>query len=429
MTGTTKPSVLFSSSNGYTFSEVFIPVIKEMGGSCRALVLASDFYLNESARKELSELKKNHVIEEFRIINPNREKESLRHYHKRLSAIAHSLSGLDIDMIVMSGDFQIDNRYILDPFLNPRVKKVVLQGGLIFRVLKAYRRAKGLDVGEAKKRPIDPLWPLRVLKKKARGVLSDFRQWQHHYFYPYWNQKKVFPVTGYEHLAFASGICEHAICYDPLLKEALQVANPLLKHVYVARHPLDTGSNEAWKKREEKMGRLLVLFAGNLKTEMSQEKINRWVEVVAQAVSLKNIREIHLRFHPRGTRLLKWPGVMTRSMEKLGCFVEVVDTKRVSLCESLALYDGVIGGPSAALRVARAINKSMFIIGLPNCSDGDDNDQSWALGSGEGICWVGEGGTVSNDQLNPSQVADNKHPRVSDILLGLLGLNSGDGSR
>lgn len=415
-----KPPVLFACSNGNTFNEVFYPVIKEMENLCHAHVLVSDFCLNETAKKRLHALKESRIIEEFCIVRPNREKESLRHYHKRLHDIVCSIQKLPVDMVVLNGDFQIDNRYILSPFLGPRIKRVVLQGGKAVRVLKAYREAKGL---EKKKNSVDFSWTLKTFKSAIRRMLSLFYQWQNHYFFPYWCQKKVFPLTGYEYLAFAAGICEHVICYDPLLKEALQTTNPLLKHVYVGRHPLDVESNDKDRYQKE-TGRLLVLFSGNISNEMSQEKINKWVQVTNEIVQLKNVCEIHLRIHPRCQSSLSWPRKILKELEKLVYFVKMIDSKKISLEESLNFYDGIVGSPSAALRVARAMNKSMFILGLPNCCDGDENDQSWLLGSGEGIQWIDEGKAIRMDQLKPPMVAEDRRSRVSDILLDLLELSS-----
>lgn len=424
-----KPGLLFSSENGYTFREAFLPVIRELARLCRIDVVLSEALLNEQLKQELHELEANQVIAAVHLTYTDRkQKESLHHYHKRLQTFAHSLGGLQLDMIVLGGDFQIAHRYLLNQFPDPRITKVVLQGGLNIRVLEAYRRAKGLDVngGAIISKPIDPLLrPLRFLKKRARALRMDFRQWQNHYLVPYWQHKKVFPLTGYERLAFAAGICEHVICYDPVMKETLQTVNPLVQQVHVARHPLDKGNGpQAFDRTTESTGRLLVMFAGNVATEMGEEKINRWVEVTRQVIRLKDIGAIDLRFHPRSAKSLQWPRKMNDAMTQLGCQVNIVDAAAISFDEHLGRYVGMIGSPSAAMRIARALNKSMFIIGLANCSDGDLYDQSWAVGEGEGIHWVWEGEAVTAEQLQPPRMAEDQRPTVVDILLKLLPVGS-----
>jgi len=252
-----------------------------------------------------------------------------------------------------------------------------LQASTIRDVIHAYRKQKKLSPDDpCQKRLFSPFGPMRSLKKAMRDLRSRIQRWQDYYLFPYWYHKAVFPLTGYEHLRFSAGICDHVICFDPFEQEAVRATNPRLQQVFLASHPVDQILNG-----EEKTGRLLVTFSGNFAREMPEANIRRWVEVTREVVMLKKIREIHLRFHPRLTSLVQWPETIIAAMKTLGCSVEVVDTKKKSLTETLHLYDGMIGGPSGALRVARAIHRSMFIAGLPNCSDGDENDQSHRAGN------------------------------------------------
>lgn len=383
-------------------------------------VLIGDFYLSHSTIVELGELKEKTVIEDYLVIQPFRKRETLKNYHRRLNVLAHSLQKLRADMIVVDTDYHIGVRYILSSFADASIKKVVLQSGTIRYVLEAYqKKGKRIIPGYNNGRPKNSLWPLRILKRKARDVLWNFKQWQNFYFFPYWVRGEIFPLTGYERLRFAAGVCKNAICYDPLEQEAVQATNPLLRNVYITRHPMDRVSNE----RGGVTGRLLVVFSGNLETEVTKEKTCRWIAVINEVVKLKGIREIHLRFHPRLSPTLKWPEEIIAAMKKIGCAVDIVDTQKISLFENLHLYDGMIGAPSGALRVARAMNKSIFILGLPNCSDGDENDRSWILGAGEGIRWIGENEPVTLSHLYPPVMPDNRRPRVSDVLLNLLGSN------
>src|SRR3989338_5915354 len=399
---------------GYALSEVFLPVIDELKGLCRIYMLVADFCLSPLMREKLVEMKENKIIEEFWIFSAFPNQESRRTYHRRISSSVQCLRGLSIRLLVLGEDSQIVSRYIFSQFSDLPIKRVILQTGVIGHVLNAYRMKKALTVDRERKNG--------RISWLARKLLFNFRDWQNCCFFPYWYQKKTFPVTGYERLTFASGLCKHVICYDPLEAKAIQTTNPLVKYIYLARFPLEAKKSESQVQVNEwkKAGKLLVSPSGKLFEEMPRSKIDRWVEVTRQVVQLKNIREIHLRFHPRLSPALEWPKKIARAMEKLGCSVEIVNSSKVSLYESVHLYDGMIGSPSGSLRVTRALNKSMFILGLPNCCDGDFNDQPWLLGEGEGIQWAREGESVRIEQLEPPQVIDYQRPRVSSILLDFL---------
>lgn len=416
-----RQGILFYCGVGYVFDEIFYPVIKELEGSCRITVLIADSYLNESTKIKIKGIKESGAIEEFRILRPYRENnESLCGYHKRLSAMAHSLDGLDIDMIVLGEDCQVASRYILSQFSSPKIKKIVLQAGVIGHAIAPYFVKKRLGHNpENKKRSIDFLWTLRILRRKSRWILFNFHTLQARFFFRLYRKKKLY-LTGYEQLAFASGFCEHVICYDPLEMRAIQAVNPLLKNVFIAQFPLMEKSSKENKNGRGKTGKLLVMFGGKLSEEMAMEKINRWIEVASEVIKLKEIKEIHLRFHPRLSTELQWPQKMAGAMERLGCFIKIVDSKSRPLQSTLHLYDGIIGSPSGALRVARAFDPSIFIVGLPNLCDGDFGDQTWLLGKGEGIQWVEEGEAITVEKLHPPAVASNMRPTVSDILLNLL---------
>lgn len=410
-----KPGILFYCGVGYVFDEVFCPVIREVQGACRITVLMADSFLNAGTKRKMENLQKDGVIEEFHIIRPYREdNESLRGYHKRISALALSLSGLDVDMIVLGEDCQVGSRYILSQFSDPGIKKVVLQSGVVGHALAPYFNPKNQN------RSVEFLRPLRVLRRKANRFLFNFYNWQTRFYYR-WYRGEEFRLTGYEHLAFASGFCDHVICYDPLEAEILQTVNPLLKRISLARFPSIEGKETKSAERQKEAGKLLVLFGGNLSVEMPVEKINRWVEVTSEIIKLKEMNEVHLRFHPRLSPVLQWPKKMAVAMEKSGCLVKMIDSKELPLLEILHRYDGIVGSPSGALRVARAFNPSMFIIGLPNLCDGDFGDQEWLLGKGEGIRWVREGETVNMEKLSPPVPPAHTRPSVANILLNLLG--------
>jgi len=121
--GLVNPGILFFCGTGYSFDEVFYPVIKEMRGFCRMSLLLGDSYLNGSVKVKLDELIDNNILEKCRIIQPDFEEgESLKAYHQRLSALADSLQDFDVGMFVMCTDYPVFSRYMLSPFLDRRIK-------------------------------------------------------------------------------------------------------------------------------------------------------------------------------------------------------------------------------------------------------------------------------------------------------------------
>lgn len=414
-----KPGILFFCAVGYLFQEVFQPIIEEMKGTCRAYVQVADSHMTESNKQVLSELQNEGAVENFHIIQPHFQKGSLIKYHRHLNALTRLLSDFPVDMIVTGSDGQIFDRYLLDCFSSSNIKKVVIQTGTVKYILQAYRKLIGADVaGETKRRRPDLLKPLRVLKKKKREWIVGFHQWRNYCLFPLRFRKKIFRRTGYEHFRFASGLCDHVICYDDLEREAMQTTNPLLKSVYLARHPQDRGGNEG--ECVSKTGRMLVTLSGNLGTEMSEEKINRWVRVTKKVAGAKNVQCIRLRFHPRLSPRLQWPEKMIKAIQCTGYAIETDDPEKTPLCASLLQCDGVLGGPSSTLRIARAVNKSMFVFGFSDGSDGDANDQPWILGSGEGVRWIDENAVMDPERMQPLPFISDDRPNVSTVLLNLL---------
>lgn len=239
-----------------------------------------------------------------------------------------------------------------------------------------------------------------------------------HYFWPFWFVKTFFPPSPYDILGFTIGLADVVICYDSLEMQALKEVVPAVRKVYLAAHP-STNSCHCSQNQNAK-NNLYALLAGPIEEEMSQVILERWVRIIVAAANYLGPTVVTLRFHPRTQKSLHWPKLIQERLKMhLPDRLEIVDSMKISLPDSVCDYGAVIGAMSGSLRTARVVCKEIPVIGLPNMSTLYEAGDEWILGNTEGINLVLDSEELQARHFEVPKFNFQNRPKVTQILANL----------
>jgi len=406
--------ILIYCGNGYSFDEYFKPLIENLISDCKIEFLQADYGLTDKTLNSLKEFSKRGNFS-YRIVRVLKKwVDSSLKYHRDIKKLINGLNDNSFDLLIVSNDSNIIDRYLIHLARSQGAKVVVIHTNLIYdELLKIYGRDKGLDYGPAESSRAGfslKSW-IGSLPPKVR------KRWRiaiHHYIFPAIFHRTVFPVNRYDEFKFTSGRADSVICYDSLYKEALENTVPFLKNIHLAQHPARYYSAPT---EDEAPHKLLALLSGYW-LELPEDQINFWYETIKEISQKAKIDEVHLRFHPRTDQKLLWPKKLLALLDKTSLKVVVVKAEDTSLVESLPRYKGVIGAMSGALLTARAVSQG-FVVGLLNAWGGT-SDQEWKLGKAEGINWIRYKELIKDEYLSDQgQLKDNR-PTVSELIVKSL---------
>lgn len=429
------PEVLIYCGAGYTFDEVYKPIIEANCDKWRIYLVMADFYLAETVIQKVNRLVSQGKIVSWEIV-PVLEKGlslSLK-YYKKLFPIITALKNKEFDLLLLTNDFYPTDRYLIEIVKSKKGKVVVISTGTIWRVLAEYRRMKGKNptyytVLVSKFKQLSQyngfLNKVIILSKYLKNRLINslirlperkLRYCYDHYFMPFILIGKPLPGNIYDKFTFTSGRADAVILYDEEEIKAVKTVIPTVKNLFFARHP-STNTCKCSGDSVSKNGKaMLVCFNGNVSTELQGENFERWASTVKLAVELTDIKEISVRFHPRTSEKLTWPDRFLDRIKTFNCNVSVSNPMEESLPDIICKYAGVIGGPSGSLRVARALCNKLFIVGLPNSGDGSPDDQDWILGDARGINWIRNGEKLETQHINIPEMTTNNIPTITAVL-------------
>ncbi len=415
-----KKRLLLVCGNGYVFQEVFVPLIYQVDKEYTVHVWIADFYISDSTRQLIAQISQLDHVEVIETISPYQQLESRYSWHQRIIGILKRIEDKFFDGVILSSDFQLFDKYLI-LLLSKQIKvSIVLQTGTIIRVLNEYRRLKGIKDSHLLSRSNDHLEVLRRCARSLRGLWYwlKFEILKHldYKVIPTLLIGKELPFTTRDNLAFCSGYVDCAIVYDYSEKEVMKQLVPNLKRIEVAEHPAAFYSQQ---DRLMPQHRMLVIFSGNLTTEMRKDFQDQWVMLISTLCRRYSIKHIDMRFHPRMSAAMKWPEHIIHPLQQRGMQVLRIDSLKESLIDSIKRYDIVVGGPSGALRVVQAVNPVVKIFGFPNRSDSGVDDQQWILGEAKGIQWIND--PTSLDNIDVSQVRKiSREQSVLTIIKDLL---------
>ncbi|MCF7907788.1 MAG: hypothetical protein K9L86_02795 [Candidatus Omnitrophica bacterium] len=420
--------ILMFCGNGYTFDEAFGPIIEEIGKSFKVDLLMGSYYFTDRVLNSVKRLHSKGRIDTYKIIHAHRRKQSNFGYHKEIKLIMESIKDKDFSLLLSGGDFDIFNRYLISVARAKGANIAIIQGCQLVHLLAKYRKMNRLNLSrndycKQKKNDINGRkyrglrYQLGMIK---HGALRSLKVINSHYITPFLVSGKFFVPSRYDKFNFTSGRADIVMCYDSLEITALKSMIPKVKNIHLVKHPVH-GQCKCKGSLNIELGRkLLVVFSGNIGSELEKYKFERWVGVIKKAIDLENIAEIHLRFHPRTSSALHWPRKMAKSIKDLGCEVKIIDALKTSLVETVCNYVGILGAPSGALRAARAVCPRVFVTALPDCGDPEPFEQEWCLGKAEGINWIKKDEELEPKNLEISEFNMDNRLSVADILCKTL---------
>jgi hypothetical protein len=422
------PEILIYCGNGFVFEEMFRRIIRDMGAACKISLLLNEFYIAGHTLELINKMVSEKLIASYQFVPDLNDKKSAFLYHKKVNSVIRSLNTKKIDMLISLSECYPLERYLIKLVKSQGGITVIPWSGTLWIMLNEYRRMAGISA-EAKpqaliKRIIDK--PAAILIKKVISrskklgslAVTKIEVFKNHYLFPFIFKRCFFPVSKYDKFLISAGRVDAVIFYDDLEVDALRRVVPPVKNIYISKHPA-AGLCRCQDNNVPKT-KLLAAFAGNLRSELPEEKLQRWGSVIKQAVNLKGIKEGDIRVHPCTSKDVRWPHRLSDMLKLEGCKVKIIDSMQVSLVNTVCDYAGIIGAPSGSLRVARAVCKNLFIVGIANMQEGYLDDQEWILGRGEGINWLGDGENLQAKHLEVKNNAADSRPYISELLISLL---------
>jgi len=427
------PQILMYCGAGYGFNEYFRPIVQDLVGDCQVEFLQGDYHLTAATIRSLEEFSQQEGFS-YRIVRALGRDTSSFNFHRQIHKIVDTLSKKTFDLLVVSTDFNLVDRYLINFAKSKGIKTIIVHSNIMqSEVLRHYRKTLGIQDEEPLAQEFRAkLSKLRNSKNKMNFILSYISKhlrvfpkktaiwWSevlNRYLWPAIFSRAVFMKNKYDKFCFTSGRVDNVILYDPMDLAALKQLVPAVENVYLARHP---STHYSFDIPQDTPRKLLVLFT-SYSVELPENQFAFWRDSIKKLTEMTALDEIHLRFHPRTNSKLTWPKKLISAIDNLGAKVEIVDNDKDSLVESAANYIGVVGTVSGSIRTARAASKG-FVIGLLKA--GGDSlsllDQDWMLGASEGISWINSAEEIEAKQLRPFSLLEIDRPTVTETIKKIL---------
>ena len=411
-------NILIYSGNGYNFGEYIKPVLEELCPRASVYFLQGNYCLSPLTRQSLQEISELYPDFDFEVVPVYQRGNSVLKYHYAIQKILKRMEGCAMDLLVLNTDFTSFDQYLIQMARRKKIKVVLFHSNLLSpRIFKMAGVGPIRSPGQKSNAPVaQGSWVWRKWQGACRRADRYFLRVRYYYLCPWLLTGKSLNESIYDQFTFTAGRGDVVIGYDDMEMNALRKVVPLAQAPRVAHHP-------CVKYRRVDMGahgrhKLLVLLSAYA-IELPERQMAFWQETLAAVVKKADIHEVHLRFHPRTNPHLRWPLGLKNFIQSLGCRLEVIDSSTVSLPQTAGDYAGVVGAMSGAIRTARVVSDG-FVIGLLNAS-GDETEEVWMMGHGEGIHWISPGEAVTEEHLKPFIWDMQSRPTVSNIIMELAG--------
>ncbi|KKQ56612.1 MAG: hypothetical protein US74_C0013G0007 [Parcubacteria group bacterium GW2011_GWA2_38_13] len=425
--------MLIYSGNGYIFNEIYLPIINEMTHIWDIDLIISDFCLAEHTKKSVADLLDTKKIQSLKIIHAyNDNKNNIKH-HFNLWKSLKEYKRVPYKLLILGSDFHVIDRYLIHYAKKNNTKIALVLSHTLAQILEKYLSAQGKlkkdpNYSFAFPRPnIKNFTQTPGIAKKIKKLAIIFKYikmyWKiiadrilNQYVCPFIFTGSFFRNIEEDVLGFTSGRGDAVIVYDELEFKAMQKIVPKAKSVFIAQHPSVFFCHCEKNADQKNKKNILVLISGHCSKELEGEKINRISDTINRAIDFLGPNEIHLRFHPRTDKNLKWPRLVYNSLNHNACAIKIVESMDVELPSIICDYMGVIGVISGSLQIARAACKNIFVVALANCGDPMVNGDSWMLGGTKGIRIINDGEQLEREDLIPIQNSINKYPMAAQVL-------------
>jgi hypothetical protein len=425
-----KNNILMYSGNGYCFEEVYLPLIEINHDKWSIDLLISEYYLTERIQKLLKYLLSSKKINSYQVVPQMKPTVNFYYFIKSLQRNYTK----QYNILLMGSDYYPIDRYLIDLVrFFKKCRVVIINTSTLWRLhhelqierstiskgdhqvkIKFFRKIQAIGC-------IGVLFAIlkrldNVFKKSIRFCINLFN----YYLFPLLLVNKAFLSCKYDKYVFAGGRGDAVILFDEGDAKVFKNYIPDAKNVVIARHPLSDYDNPYKVILDSKTKKILITFAQNLDDEMSPDNIEKWIIAINHVAKLKNIQEIHLRCHPRTSKFVQWTSKISNKLNQLGYTTLLIDPSEISFLNSLSNYCGVLGAPSGSLIVARASSNELFVACLPNSSSGGPDDQSWILGSAEGIVFINENDISELKDVYKEDVNYKKLPSTSEVINSII---------
>ena len=426
-------NVLIFLGNGYTFDNFHEFIIRDLNGKCNVYLIVEQGYLSESVVKQVEHLKELDLIKEYYLTNFHKSPSIFQQY-KSCFSFLEAIKKTKIDLYLVGEEGSIILCFMMQYF---RAKGVIIVAAeIILRpvLFRDYFRANDTFIpkwSRNKQTSIDRgYWhhvTTRIIgklrEKSLREILLGIANRtvaSKHMILQKWRAflgYRIIPTFKIGRYIKPPGVyligdyCDYLIVNDVVEYESSKLLLRKTKGVFLARHPA-YGCYEHSRGREK--NKILVLLGGDIKYDWV---IQRWTEIIEDASRLVMPLEIHLRFHPRDTKLVR--KAFQDALDRKFIRYVVIDSVRTGLREGFCQYVGVISTISSSLRFFKAVASNIFIIGVADIVDGLYSEPS-ALGSTEGIRWLRSGQRLTREMLSPQMHIKDDHPTYADVLLEIL---------
>lgn len=446
---------LEKANNVYRITERTFQALRGLYDKSEVLTAISTIkYKTFNSKYEfLSVIKETVSDEDYPVLSNLLKKHSKKTFfrsHKEVSILVSELARQSWDMIVSNYDHGFIDQYLIDLARSKKAFSVTLCPYTFSYVTQSYFESDPVAAkeyfdffpskwpirledreGYSKKKlfvekygksllykKIVPFW--RLIKALKRFKDEFFREYLYHLLF----LKKILLMTHLNRICFASGQSDFTICYDILEINALKAIVKPMNKVLIAQHP--SAELCSCASGEKTARKLLVIFGNYSDSGFRNHKLEKWVDTIQRLLEFAEIDEVDLRLHPRSLPSLSWPEMIIQSCKKNGCKVNVMRGLDVSIASIACDYVGVLGSPSASLRVLRFACPNLFVIAITNCGGGNKGnhtyltDQIWSLGYAEGIKRVPEDRPIEMEHTYVPKLNYLSRPHTSEVLNNIM---------
>lgn len=374
--------------NKYAFRSIYVPLIRQLGDGSSIRLYLADYPEDYNIDPLLKDLHDSGPVEETYMIPDGRH--TFQH-HLTLAREGKKLAGRPLDLLIVDADFTPMHQYLISAARAAGAKVVAIQKEPPTQLLALYARATSREPLEKREpttvRPITAAFQRLIVGPHRPQTLTQLFQeaitraltgWRHAWrgwrtilnyrILPLVLIRQTFSRHPYEKngtILFASSRVDAAVVYDEKIRRALRYFFPSMQ-VCTARHPLSAFCR-CRPASDTVRNNLLILLAGPWNYYITpgnsgQDILQRWEELILQALRVHPCDEVHIRPHPRETD--SYPERLAERLKAQGMTCRLLNPQNESVADLICDYAGVLGAASGALTEAEQACTRSFVIGV-----------------------------------------------------------------